>query len=90
MLDPLRVEYFHFTRSWLRREAARVADPRSPATQLGRRLNLPPTYLLMHRVGAGMIGVLCQLGADVPYRDEVSRWIPGLADAPGEPYEEGV
>src|SRR5581483_6242054 len=80
MLDPLRSEYFHFSRSWLRREAARVADPRSPANQLGRRLNLPPEYLLMHRVGTGIIGVLCQLDADIPYRDELARWIPGLAD----------
>jgi len=78
MLDPLRSEYFHFSRSWLRREAARVADPRSPANQLGRRLNLPPEYLLMHRVGTGLVGVLCQLDADIPYRDEVARWIPGL------------
>jgi predicted unusual protein kinase regulating ubiquinone biosynthesis (AarF/ABC1/UbiB family) len=80
VLDPLRTEYFHFTRSWLRREAARVADPRSPANQLGRQLSLPPTYLLMHRVGLGMIGVLCQLDAEIPYRDEVRRWVPGFAD----------
>ena len=73
-------EHFHFTRPWLRREAARVADPRSPANQLGRQLNLPPTYLLMHRVSAGIIGVLCQLDADIPYGAEVRRWLPGLAD----------
>jgi predicted unusual protein kinase regulating ubiquinone biosynthesis (AarF/ABC1/UbiB family) len=80
ILEPVAAEHFHFTRRWLRREAARVTDPRSPAAQLGRRLNLPPTYLLMHRVGAGSIGVLCQLDADIPYGAEVRRWIPGLAD----------
>jgi predicted unusual protein kinase regulating ubiquinone biosynthesis (AarF/ABC1/UbiB family) len=80
MLDPIREEHFHFTRPWLRHEAARVADPRSPANQLGRQLNLPPTYLLMHRVSAGIIGVLCQLDADIPYGPEVRRWLPGLAD----------
>lgn len=80
MIEPVAADHFHFTRSWLRREAARVADPRSPAAQLGRKLNLPPEYLLMHRVGAGSIGVLCQLGADIPYGTEVRRWIPGLAD----------
>ncbi|MGN6473612.1 MAG: AarF/ABC1/UbiB kinase family protein, partial [Mycobacteriales bacterium] len=79
MIEPVAAEHFHFTRSWLRHEAARVADPRSPAAQLGRKLNLPPEYLLMHRVGAGSIGVLCQLGADIPYGAEVRRWIPGLA-----------
>jgi predicted unusual protein kinase regulating ubiquinone biosynthesis (AarF/ABC1/UbiB family) len=79
LIEPVAAEHFHFTRSWLRREAARVADPRSPASQLGRKLNLPPTYLLMHRVAAGSIGVLCQLDADIPYGAEVRRWIPGLA-----------
>jgi predicted unusual protein kinase regulating ubiquinone biosynthesis (AarF/ABC1/UbiB family) len=83
MLEPIREPTFHFNRKWLRREAARVADPRSPATQLGRQLNLPPDYLLMHRVGAGSIGVLCQLDADIPYGDEVRRWMPGLADPDG-------
>jgi predicted unusual protein kinase regulating ubiquinone biosynthesis (AarF/ABC1/UbiB family) len=82
MLEPVRAEHFHFTRAWLRGEAARVADPRSPANQLGRQLNLPPTYLLMHRVSAGIIGVLCQLDADIPYGTEVRRWIPGLAEPP--------
>jgi predicted unusual protein kinase regulating ubiquinone biosynthesis (AarF/ABC1/UbiB family) len=80
MLEPVRADTFHFTRSWLRREAARVADPRSPANQLGRQLNLPPSYLLMHRVSAGITGVLCQLDADIPYGAEMRRWIPGLAD----------
>jgi predicted unusual protein kinase regulating ubiquinone biosynthesis (AarF/ABC1/UbiB family) len=80
MIEPVAADRFHFTRTWLRREAARVADPRSPASQLGRKLNLPPAYLLMHRVAAGSIGVLCQLDADIPYGAEVRRWIPGLAD----------
>jgi hypothetical protein len=34
----------------------------------------------MHRVGAGMVGVLAQLDAEIPYRDEVERWLPGLAE----------
>jgi hypothetical protein len=79
MLEPVRAETFHFTRGWLRREAARVADPRSPATQLGRQLNLPPTYLLIHRVTLGGIGVLCQLDAEGPFRAEMERWLPGFA-----------
>ena len=88
MLEPITRDSFHFTRPWLRREAARVADPRSPASQLGRQLNLPPTYLLMHRVSAGIIGVLCQLDADIPYGAEVRRWLPGLAD-PEPPKQAG-
>jgi predicted unusual protein kinase regulating ubiquinone biosynthesis (AarF/ABC1/UbiB family) len=79
MLEPLQQDRFRFSRAWLRREAARVADPRSPANALGRQLNLPPTYLLIHRVTLGGIGVLCQLGADVPLRSEVEAWVPGFA-----------
>ena len=79
MLEPLGVERFRFSRAWLRHEAARVADPRSPANAFGRQLNLPPTYLLIHRVTLGGIGVLCQLGAEVPIRGEVEKWVPGFA-----------
>jgi predicted unusual protein kinase regulating ubiquinone biosynthesis (AarF/ABC1/UbiB family) len=82
MLEPIRSDTFRFSRAWLRREAARVADPRSPANRLGRQLNLPPTYLLIHRVTLGGIGVLCQLGADAPFRGEMERWLPGFADPP--------
>jgi predicted unusual protein kinase regulating ubiquinone biosynthesis (AarF/ABC1/UbiB family) len=80
MLHPLTEEQFHFTRAWLRQEAARVADPRSPANQLGRQLNLPPAYLLIHRVTLGGIGVLCQLGARVAVRAEAERLLPGFAE----------
>jgi predicted unusual protein kinase regulating ubiquinone biosynthesis (AarF/ABC1/UbiB family) len=79
MLEPIRGETFKFSRAWLRHEAARVADPRSPANALGRQLNLPPTYLLIHRVTLGGIGVLCQLGAEGPFRSEMERWLPGFA-----------
>ena len=79
MLEPIRAETFRFSRAWLRREAARVADPRSPANALGRQLNLPPTYLLIHRVTLGGIGVLCQLGAEAPFRAEMEHWLPGFA-----------
>jgi predicted unusual protein kinase regulating ubiquinone biosynthesis (AarF/ABC1/UbiB family) len=79
ILEPLRAESFHFTRAWLRQEAARVADPRSPASQLGRQLNLPPEYLLIHRVTLGGVGVLCQLDAEGAYRAEAERWVPGFS-----------
>jgi predicted unusual protein kinase regulating ubiquinone biosynthesis (AarF/ABC1/UbiB family) len=79
MLEPIRGETFKFSRAWLRHEAARVADPRSPANALGRQLNLPPTYLLIHRVTLGGIGVLCQLGAEGPFQAEMERWLPGFA-----------
>ncbi|HEX6497518.1 MAG TPA: AarF/ABC1/UbiB kinase family protein [Micromonosporaceae bacterium] len=78
MLEPIAVDEFRFTRAWLRSEAARLGNPRSPAYQLGRSLNLPPSYLLIHRVTLGSIGVLCQLEAKAPYRSVVERWLPGF------------
>jgi predicted unusual protein kinase regulating ubiquinone biosynthesis (AarF/ABC1/UbiB family) len=79
LLEPLSAESFRFSREWLRRQAVRLADPRSPANQLGRQLNLPPSYLLIHRVTTGTIGVLCQLNGEAPYRELMERWQPGFA-----------
>lgn len=79
MLEPISVPEFRFTRAWLRAEAARLGSPRSPAYQLSRQLNLPPSYLLIHRVTLGSIGVLCQLEAKARYRAILERWLPGFA-----------
>jgi len=78
MLAPVIEDEFRFTRAWLRGEAARLGNPRSPAYQLSRRLNLPPSYLLIHRVTLGSIGVLCQLQAKAPYRQIMIDWLPGF------------
>ena len=79
LLEPVARPTFRFSREWLRAEAVRLGDPRSPAAQLGRQLNLPPAYLLIHRVTLGTIGVLCQLGGEAAYREEMERWQPGFA-----------
>lgn len=84
LLDPIATAEFTFSRSWLRREAVRMMDPRAHGSAVGRQLNLPPTYLLIHRVTLGAVGVLCQLGATGPWREEMSWWQPGFAD-PGSP-----
>ncbi|MGW8366880.1 ABC1 kinase family protein [Streptomyces wedmorensis] len=78
IIEPAEVEAFEFSRGWMRAQAARVADPRSPAHQLGKQLNLPPSYLLIHRVTLSTIGVLCQLNATVRLRDELHHWLPGF------------
>ncbi|MFI2430838.1 ABC1 kinase family protein [Streptomyces sp. NPDC018693] len=78
IIEPAQVDEFTFTRTWMRSQAARIADPRSPAYQLGKQLNLPPAYLLIHRVTLSTIGVLCQLGATVRLREELEEWLPGF------------
>jgi predicted unusual protein kinase regulating ubiquinone biosynthesis (AarF/ABC1/UbiB family) len=79
LAEPSRVERFRFSREWLRAEATRVADPR--AANVSRRLNLPPSYVLIHRVSTAGMGVLCQLECEGPYRAEMIRWMPGYSDA---------
>ncbi|AWS46640.1 AarF/ABC1/UbiB kinase family protein [Streptosporangium sp. 'caverna'] len=85
-VEPTAVEEFTFSREWLQDQAATVTDLR-PGNVV-RQLNLPSSYVLIHRVHAAGIGVLCQLGATARFRQEVIRWVPGFADADedsGEP-----
>ncbi|GAA4607872.1 AarF/ABC1/UbiB kinase family protein [Actinoallomurus liliacearum] len=76
--EPLVEETFKFSREWLRQEAARVTDLRP--TNVVRQLNLPPSYVLIHRVVAAGTGVLCQLEAEGRFRDEALTWVPGFAE----------
>jgi predicted unusual protein kinase regulating ubiquinone biosynthesis (AarF/ABC1/UbiB family) len=76
--EPLIEETFKFSREWLRQEAARVTDLRP--TNVVRQLNLPPSYVLIHRVVTAGTGVLCQLEAEGPFRGEALKWVPGFAD----------
>lgn len=78
MSEPFRGETFTFTRSWLRREAVKLANPRSGQHVVAKHLTLPAEYLMLHRVALGMVGLLCQLEATVPLRDMEIRWSPGF------------
>jgi predicted unusual protein kinase regulating ubiquinone biosynthesis (AarF/ABC1/UbiB family) len=80
LLEPVAHPHFHFTRAWMQEQAARIADPRTEANRLGRQLNLPPAYLLIHRVTIGSIGVLCQLDAAADWRAVLEEWLPGFKD----------
>lgn len=75
---PLIDETFKFSREWLREQAARVTDLR-PGNVV-RQLNLPPSWVIIHRTVSAGTGVLCQLEAEGPFRGEALRWVPGFAD----------
>jgi predicted unusual protein kinase regulating ubiquinone biosynthesis (AarF/ABC1/UbiB family) len=80
LAEPSKVECFKFSREWLREEASRVTDMR--ASNITRRFNLPPSYVLIHRVSTAGIGVLCQLECEGEFRAEVLKWVPGYFDDP--------
>ena len=79
-IEPLRHESFHFTRKWMQAQTANLTDLTSTESKMARNLDLPPHYLMIHRVTFGSIGVLCQLDATAAYRGIVQRWQPGFAD----------
>ncbi|MEI6229978.1 MAG: AarF/ABC1/UbiB kinase family protein, partial [Actinomycetes bacterium] len=76
--EPAAHEEFTFSRDWMREQFNRVNDPRRPDFNVGFKINLPPSYMLLHRVWLGGIGVLSQMGATVPMRGELERWVPSF------------
>ena len=81
LVQPMLHEQFTPTRAWLREAAAQIQDPRRPEFLVGLKLNLPPEFLLIHRVWLGGIGVLSQVGGTVPLRDLVCAHLPGVDEA---------
>jgi predicted unusual protein kinase regulating ubiquinone biosynthesis (AarF/ABC1/UbiB family) len=76
--EPARHEVFRFSRAWLHREFGRVNDPRNPDFGVALKLDLPAEHLFTHRVWLGMVGVLCQLEAELPVAAVLRRWLPGF------------
>lgn len=79
-IEPARHEMFRFTRAWMREQFTRLNDPREPGYTLTLKLNLPPSYLLIHRVWLGGVGVMCQLEAEAPFRKLLEDSLPGFAE----------
>jgi predicted unusual protein kinase regulating ubiquinone biosynthesis (AarF/ABC1/UbiB family) len=80
LAEPSAVDTFKFSREWMRSEAGRVTEV--SASNVSRKFNVPPSYVLIHRVSTAGIGVLCQLGCEGSFRAEVLRWVPGYTDDP--------
>ncbi len=80
LAEPSAVDSFKFSREWMRTEAGRVTE--RSTSNVSRKFNLPPSYVLIHRVSTAGIGVLCQLECEGAFRAEVLRWVPGYTDDP--------
>jgi predicted unusual protein kinase regulating ubiquinone biosynthesis (AarF/ABC1/UbiB family) len=78
-IEPARVETFRFTREWMRTQFERINNPRDPAYTLATKLNLPPSYLLIHRTWLGGLGLLSQLEAEAPFQAILTDHLPGFA-----------
>ncbi len=78
-IEPSRHETFRFTREWMREQFERVNNPRNPAFTVATKLNLPTSYLLIHRTWLGGLGVLSQLEAEAPFRAIMEEHLPGFA-----------
>lgn len=78
-IEPLVHERHRFDREWLQGVSAAWRDVRTPEFATSTRLNLPPEYVLIHRVFLGSTAVLCQIGADIPARALMQEHLPGFA-----------
>ncbi|MFC5177284.1 ABC1 kinase family protein [Nocardioides taihuensis] len=78
-VEPTRVERFRFSREWMRSQFERINNPKEPTYTIAMKLNLPPSYLLIHRTWLGGIGVLSQLEAEAPFNAILSEYLPGFA-----------
>ncbi len=79
-VEPAGVEDFRFTRAWMREQFERVNNPRDPAFTLATKINLPTSYLLIHRTWLGGLGLLSQLEARAPFRALMIEHLPGFAE----------
>ncbi len=77
-VEPATTETFQFSREWMRGVFAKINDPRDPAYTVGLKLNLPPSYLLIHRTWLGGLGILSQLEAEAPFRQMLLDHLPGF------------
>ena len=91
-VEPTKVERFRFSRDWMRAQFQRINNPREPGYTVAIKLNLPPSYMLIHRSWTGALGVLSQLGAEAPFKAICEEYLPGFTgpvDDDGAPARAG-
>jgi predicted unusual protein kinase regulating ubiquinone biosynthesis (AarF/ABC1/UbiB family) len=78
-VEPAAVPVFQFNREWMREQFLRVRDP-SASGGMAFQINLPPSYLLIHRVWLGGLAVLSQLNVRAAFVDVLEEFLPGYAE----------
>ena len=79
-VEPARAKEFQFNREWMREQFLRIKDP-SSSGGVAMKLNLPPSYLLIHRVWTGGLAVLSQMNARAAFGEVLEEFLPGYAQA---------
>lgn len=78
-VEPAAVPVFQFNREWMREQFLRVRDP-GANNGMAFKINLPPDYLLIHRVWLGGLAVLSQLNVRAAFVDVLEEFLPGYAE----------
>ena len=78
-VEPAAVPEFQFNRDWMREQFIRVRDPHASGG-VAMKLNLPPSYLLIHRVWLGGLAVLSHLNARAAFGDVLEEFLPGYSE----------
>jgi predicted unusual protein kinase regulating ubiquinone biosynthesis (AarF/ABC1/UbiB family) len=79
-VEPAAVPEFQFNREWMREQFLRVRDP-TASGGMAFKINLPPSYLLIHRVWLGGLAVLSQLNVRAAFVEVLEEFLPGYVDA---------
>ena len=74
-VEPAAVPEFEFSRDWMREQFIRVRNPMASGG-VAMQLNLPPSYLLIHRVWLGGLAVLSQLNARAAFGAVLTEFLP--------------
>jgi len=80
-VEPASVPEFEFSRDWMRGQFQRVKDLNASGG-VALKLNLPPSYLLIHRVWTGGLAVLSQLNARAAFGEVLEEFLPGYGEDP--------
>jgi predicted unusual protein kinase regulating ubiquinone biosynthesis (AarF/ABC1/UbiB family) len=79
-VEPIAVPVFHYTRRWLRKQAADNMERSSEQIKMARQMNLPPSLAIPLRVIASTVAISAQLDCHVPVREMAEVLIPGFAE----------
>ncbi|MEX0580837.1 MAG: AarF/UbiB family protein [Mycobacterium sp.] len=79
-VEPIEVPVFHYSRRWLRKQAADNMERSAEQIKMARQMNLPASLAIPLRVIASTVAISAQLDCHVAVRAMTEELIPGFAD----------